>query len=142
MSFYEIKVTYERQTGEDNPAKARETYLLEGVNCADVEGRLLDELTPYVTMGSTIEVTNCRQVQYYDILPSTDPAADRWFRARVEMITVEDDGKETRRGVAILVQATDITQALKTLKDQLSALYCEIISIQRSSILEIYRAVK
>ncbi|MCQ2310468.1 MAG: DUF4494 family protein [Paludibacteraceae bacterium] len=142
MSFYEIKVNYERQTGEDNPGKVRETYLLEGVNCADVEGRLLEELTPYVMMGSAIEVTNCRQVQYYDIVPSADPDADRWFRARVEMITVEDDGREIRRGVAILVQATDITKALKTLNDQLSVLNCEVIAIQRSSILEIYRAVK
>ncbi|MBQ0136443.1 MAG: DUF4494 domain-containing protein [Bacteroidales bacterium] len=140
MLFYEIKVAYERQTGEDNPAKAKETYLLDGVNCADVEGRLLEEIQPYVSMGSDVEVTCCRKAQYYDLIPSPD--GDRWYKGRVEMITVEDNGKETRKTVSILVQAKDIEQAFKNLKHALGAVDCEIVGLQRSPILEVYRAVK
>jgi len=138
MIYYEIKVAYERQTGEDNPGKVKETYLLEGINCADVETRLMDELKPYIF--GDCEVSSCKKAQFYDILPS--PTADRWFKARVEMITVQDDGKETRKTVSILVQSTTITEALKSLVSQLSTLDCEIVSIQRSPILEVYRAVK
>ena len=35
MIFHEVKAVYEKQTGEDNPAKVKETYLVEAVNCAD-----------------------------------------------------------------------------------------------------------
>lgn len=138
MLFYEIKVAYERQTGEDNPGKVKETYLLEGVNCTDVEGRLMTELKPYIF--GDIEVKGCKQVQFYDLLES--PEADRWFKARVELITVEDSGKETRKTVSILVQASTIAQALKNLMAYLTTLDCELVSIQRSPILEVYRAVK
>ena len=44
MINYEIKINYTRQTGEDNPAGVKETYLVEGITCADVENRLLEEI--------------------------------------------------------------------------------------------------
>lgn len=138
MLFYEIKVAYERQTGEDNPGKVKETYLLEGINCSDVEGRLMDELKPYIF--GDCEVTSCKKTQLYDMIE--DPMADRWFKSRVEMITVQDDGKETRKTVTILVHATTINNALKSLTEHLSSLDCEVVSIQRSPILEVYRAIK
>jgi len=138
MLFYEIKVAYERQTGENNPGKVKEVYLLEGVNCADVETRLMDELRPYIF--GDVEVSSCKKVQFYDLL--TSPTGEGWFKARVEMITIQDDGKETRKTVSILVQATTIAEALKSVTSHLTALDCEIVSIQRSPILEVYRAVK
>jgi len=138
MLFYEIKVAYERQTGEDNPGKVKETYLYEGVNCADVETRLMDELKPYIF--GDCEVSSCKKTQFYDIISS--PTGDRWFKGRVEMITIEDDGKETRKTVSILVQASTISEALKSLTSALSSMDIEIVSITRSPILEVYRAVK
>ncbi len=138
MLLYEIKVNYERQTGEDNPGKVKETYLVEGLNCSDVEGRLIDEIQPFVF--GDLEVSSCKKVQLYDLIDS--PEADRWFKARVEMITVEESGKETRKVVSMLVHATTIAHALKHLTSYLSSQDCEIVSLQRSPILEVYRGVK
>ncbi len=138
MLFYEIKINYQRQTGEDNPGNVKETYLVEGLNCTDVENRLMDEIRPFIFGDS--EVSSCKKVQLYDLIPS--PEGDRWFKGRVEMITIEDNGKEKRKAVSILVQATTIDQALKNLKKHLETLECEIVSITRSPILEVYRAIK
>jgi hypothetical protein len=57
------------------------------------------------------------------------------------MITVEDNGKETRKAVSIYVQAGNVTEANKTLQQALSNLDCEVVSITRSPILEVFRAV-
>lgn len=138
MILYEIKIAYERQTGEDNPGKVKETYLVEGLSPADVEERLMGEISKYIFGDS--ELTSCRKVQFYDLV--TSPEGDRWYKARVEMITIEDDGKETRKKVSILVQASTIAFALKNLSSYLASLDCEIVSITRSPILEVYRAVK
>ena len=138
MILYEIKIAYERQTGEDNPGKVKETYLVEGLSPADVEQRLMDEISKYIFGDS--ELTSCKKVQFYDLI--TSPEGDKWYKARVEMITIEDDGKETRKKVSILVQASTIAFALKNLSNYLASLDCEIVSITRSPILEVYRAVK
>lgn len=137
MIFYEIKISYTRQTGEDNPAAVKETYLVEGLTCADVENRLIEDIKPLIS--GEWEVKSCKQVQFYDLIPN--PEGDRWYKARVEMITVEDNDKETRKAVSIYVQAGNVTEANKTLHQALSNLDCEVVSITRSPILEVLRAV-
>lgn len=137
MLFYEIKVKYARQNGEDQPKTEKETYLVEGLTCADVEKRLLEEIKPQIF--GYYELPSCKKVELYDIVASGD--GDRWYKAKVEMITVEDSGAEVRKSVPILVQADTIKDALRVLQDYLQTLDCEIVSITRSQIIEVLRAV-
>ena len=137
MIFYEIKISYTRQTGEDNPAAVKESYMIEGLTCADVENHLIEENKPFIS--GEWEVKSCKQVQFYDLI--TNPEGDRWYKARVEMITIEDSGKEKRKAVSIYVQASNITEANKSLQKELTNVDCEVVSITRSPILEVYRAI-
>ena len=137
MLLYEIKVNYERQTGEDNPGKVKETYLVEGVNCADVENRLMDDIKPFIF--GDCEVSSCKKVQYFDIFPNEGSAY--WYKGRVEMITIDGD-KETRKAVNILVQANMLDDAVFALKQSLSSLDCEIIAVSKSPVMDILRAVQ
>lgn len=137
MLFYEVKIEYQRQTGEDNPGKVKETYLVEGLNMTDVETRLMDEVSNMIFAGES-EIPSCKKVQYYDIFPNPD--AEHWYKGRVEMITIDGE-KETRKAVSILVAANTVLDACKTLREKLSGLDCEIISIAKSPILEVLRAV-
>ncbi len=136
MLFYEIKINYQRQTGEDNPGNVRETYLIEGLNCTDVEGRLMEELKPYIFGDS--EVTACQKRQFFEIINA--PEGDKWYKGRVELITIEDSGKETRKAVSVLVQADSAAMALKNLNGAMSGYDCEIISIAKSPIIDVLRA--
>ena len=136
MLLYEIKVNYERQTGEDNPGKVKETYLVEGVNCADVENHLMDEIKPFIF--GDCEVASAKKVQHFDIFPNE--GGEFWYKGRVELITVDGD-KETRKAVSVLVQATLLDDAVHALKQFLSSLDCEIISIAKTPIMDILRAV-
>lgn len=137
MIFYELKISYTRQTGEDNPKAVKETYLVEGLTAADVEERLLGEIQKYIS--GEWETKSCKQVQFYDLLPN--PESDQWYKARIEMITIEESGKEKRKAVSIYVQADNITEANKSLHHALSNEDCEVVSITRSPILEVFRAV-
>ena len=137
MLFYEIKVVYQRQTGEDNPANVKESYLVEGLTPADVEKRLIEQIKPLI-MGD-LEVPSCTKKQYFEIV--TSPEADKWYKGRVEMITVEDDGKEKRHTVSILVQATTAAHAMKNLTQAVNSYDCEIVSIARTNYMEVIRAI-
>ena len=127
MLFYEIKVVYQRQTGEDNPANVKESYLVEGLTPAE----------PFI-MGD-LEVPSCTKRQYFEII--TSPEADKWYKGRVELITIEDSGKETRRTVTVLVQATTAMHAMKNLTQAMSGYDCEIISVARTAYMDVIRAV-
>lgn len=135
MLFYEIKIKYARQTGEDRPRTEKETYLVEGLTCADVEKRLLEEMKPYIS--GYYELPSCKQAEMYDIVESA--GGDRWFKARVEMIVIGDNGSESRKAVSVLIKDETIRGALRHLQEYLSDLDCEVVSITRSAILDVFR---
>ncbi|MBR2168091.1 MAG: DUF4494 family protein [Paludibacteraceae bacterium] len=137
MLFYEIKVNYQRQTGEDNPGNVKETYLVEGLTPADVEKRLLEHIKPFIF--GDFEMPSCTKKQYFEMV--TSPEADKWYKGRVELITIEDSGKETRKTVSLLVQATTAAHAMKNLTQAVNGYDCEIVSIARTPIMEVIRAV-
>ena len=136
MLFYEIKVVYQRQTGEDNPKKANETYLVEGINCTDVEKRAMDEIQPYIFGDS--EVRSCKKAQYFDLFPHD--GGEFWYKGRVEIITV-DGAKETHRNVTVLVQADSLDEAVHSLQKHLGTYDCEILSVAKSPIVDVLRGV-
>lgn len=137
MLFYEIKINYVRQTGEDQPRNEKETYLVEGLTCADAEKRLMDEIKPYIF--GDCEVPSCKKVQLYDVIQST--GGDRWYKARVEVITIDYYGAESRKAVPVLIKDKTIRDALRHLQEYLSDLDCEVVSITRSPILDVFRAI-
>ena len=137
MIFHEIKVNYERQTGEDNPGKVKEIYLVDGaVSFADAEKCLMTEIKPFVF--GECEVQSCKRSQYFDVFPNEGGAF--WYKARVEMITVEGD-KETRATKSFLVQANMLDDAVFALKQGLNNYDCEIISVAKTTIVDILHAV-
>ena len=137
MIFHEIKVNYERQTGEDNPSKVKEIYLIDGaVSFADAENCLMAEIKPFVF--GECEVQSCKRSQYFDVFPNEGGAF--WYKGRVEMITIDGD-KETRSTKSFLVQANMLDDAVFALKQGLSSFDCEIISIAKSPVVDILHAV-
>lgn len=137
MNFYEVKVEYTRQTGEDNSASVNETYLVEGVTPSSVEERILEELKPFIS--GECDVPSIRNRKFYDIIPNGN--VEDWYESKVELITVEDNGNEKRKAVTIFVEALSIQKAVSVLYDSLANLDCEIVSVKKSKILKVYRAV-
>lgn len=132
MIFHQVNVTYNRQTGEDNPGKVKETYLVNAVNCADAEQQAMDEIKPFVF--GDVSTPQIRVRQFFDVFPGD---GENYYEAKVEMITIDGD-KESRKSVKVLVQDNTIDGALKELHyKHLAGFDCEILSIAKSPVLDI-----
>ena len=136
MYFYEARIVYQRQTGEENPGKVSENYLIESINPTDCETQLMEHVQPMV-FGNESKVTSVTERKFYDIFPGTDKEA--WYKGGVELI-VMDGEKEKRQKVAILVEANDVKDAHNILSKNLSGLDNEIVSIAKTKIVEVIRA--
>lgn len=137
MDFFEIKVKYQRNAGEEVAQLVKESYVIEAVNLTDAESRLMEEIAPFVS--GECEIPSCNQLKVYDIVK--DESGDMWFKGKAEFIVVDDNGREKRSKRTILVQASSIDKALKNLKFHLENLDCEIVGINKTPIVEVYRAV-
>ena len=137
MEFFEIKVNYTRQTGEDNPASVSETYLVEALTPSNCEERILEELKPLIS--GECNVPSVRVRKFFDIIPNGN--VEDWYESKVELITIDDNGTEKRKAVTIFVEAESIQKAVSVLSESLVNLDCEIVSVKKSKIIEVYRAV-
>ncbi len=139
MIFHELKVHYERQTGEDTPRKVKEIYLVDGAaNFADAEHCVVKEIQPFIFAGAS-EVHSCKRSQFQEIFPNEGGAF--WYKARVELITIDGD-KEVRKSVAVLVQANTLDDAVFALKQGMNSYDCELLSIAKTQIMDILHAVQ
>ena len=137
MIYHEIKVSYERQTGEDNPGKVKEIYLIDGaVSFADAENCLMEEIKPFIF--GDCEVQSCKRSQFFEVFPNE--GGEYWYKARVEMITIDGE-KETRKSVPVLVQANLLDDAIYAFRQAMKSYDCELLSIAKTPIMDILHAV-
>ena len=132
--FYEVKVRYAKQTGEDNPAKVTESYLVEGVNFGDAEKQVFDNLKVFV-FGEEMEVVAMKVVKPFDLVKCG--CAEKIFKCKVDMITIDGD-KETRKRVLVFVGADDLESARKIFEEYFKSYDCELIAVEETKIIEVW----
>lgn len=135
MKLFQMTVTYQRQTGEDNPGLVKESYVASGMTPADVQNQVLEEIAPFVF--GELEVPSIRKRNFFEVLK--DEGKEYYYEAKVQMITI-DCYKEVRKEVLILVQADTVTDAAHALDKELQSYDCEVISIIKSNIVDVFYA--
>lgn len=130
-----MTVIYQRQTGEDNPGLVKESYVASGMTPADVQNQVLEEIAPFVF--GELEVPSIRKRNFFEVLK--DEGKEYYYEAKVQMITIDGD-KEVRKEVLILVQADTVTDAAHALDKELQSYDCEVISIIKSNIVDVFYA--
>ena len=135
MKLFQMTVTYQRQTGEDTPGLVKESYVASGMTPADVQNQVLKEIAPFVF--GDLEVPSIRKRNFFEVLK--DEGKSFYYEAKVQMITIDGD-KEVRKEVLLLVQADTVTDAAHALDKELQSYDCEVISIIKSNIVDVFYA--
>lgn len=135
MYYYEAKVRYAKQTGEDNPKNVKESYIVEDVNFGGAESTILNNLMPYA-FGGEIEVVAMKKVAPFDIVNCESP--EKVFKCKAALITIEGD-KETRKPVFAYVGADDLESARKTISEYLASYDAELLSVEETKIIDIVK---
>lgn len=114
--WFECKVKYEKTLQDGTIKKVSEPYLVDALNFTEAERRIIEEITPYMT--GIFEVSDIKKARYAEIFESTDESADRFFKAKLVFVTLDEKtGKEKRTTQNMLVQAADLRDAVKRLDE-------------------------
>lgn len=117
--YFECKVTYEKNMGEDEGIKkTTETYLIEEYSFSSAEKRVVEEVTPFLILGTELTVSGIRRVKVTDLF---EGQGDKWYRCKVNLITVDEDkGIEKRTAQFMMVSAADLEEAVRVLSERLA----------------------
>ena len=137
--WYLCKVSYERQADEMGMKKVTESYLVDALSFTEAEERIIKEVTPLVSFG-VLEVVNIRPMRLSELL--LDGSSDKYYRAKVDLITIDSKGQERKASTGMLVQANSLLVATKELMAHLGGLPpYELVSISELDILDVYQYV-
>ena len=141
--WFECKVSYERQADNMGLKKVSESYLVDALSFTEAEKRIIEEVSPLVSMGE-LEVVNIRRARIAELFLEGAPEADRYYRAKVNFITVDEkSGKEKRTAAQMIVKSDSLQGAVKELTAQMDGQLSayELASITETQIMDVYQYV-
>ena len=139
-TFYECKVRYEKTTENGEQKKVTETYVVDALSFTEAEGRIIEEMKPYVG-DKEMDVTAIKIAQYKDVLFSDADKDDKFYKVSCNFITLdENNGKEKKTAVGYLVQAATVEGARKDLDEVMSGTMIDyvIVSVVETGIMDVF----
>ena len=116
-----------------------EPYLVDALSFTEAEARIIEEMTPYISGEFT--VIDIKRAGYSELFFSEDANADRWFKCKLTFITLDEkSGSEKKTSTNVLVQASDLRDAVKKLDDGMRGSMADylIASVAETAIMDVY----
>ena len=139
--WFECKVSYERQADSMGMKKVSESYLVDALSFTEAEKRIIKEIRPFVSVGE-LEVVNIRRARIAELFLNDEAEDDRYFRAKVNFITVvEKSGSEKKTSATMIVKSDSLPNAVTELKAQLDSQMAsyEIAAVTDTQILDVFQ---
>ena len=138
-TWFECRIKDEKVMENGMNKNVTEPYLVDALSFTEAEARIIEEMTPYICGEFT--VSDIKRAGYSELFFSEDAKADRWFRCKLTFITLDvKSGSEKRTSTNVLVQASDLRDAVKKLDDGMrgSMAYYLIASVTETAIMDVY----
>lgn len=139
--WFECKVSYERQADSMGMKKVSESYLVDALSFTEAEMRIIKEIRPFVSVGE-LEVVNIRRARIAELFLNEEAEDDRYFRAKVNFITVDEkSGSEKKTSATMIVKSDSLPNAVTELKAQLDSQMAsyEIAAVTDTQILDVFQ---
>ena len=139
--WFECKVSYERQADSMGMKKVSESYLVDALSFTEAEKRIIKEIRPFVSVGE-LEVVNIRRAHIAELFLNEEAEDDRYFRAKVNFITVDEkSGSEKKTSATMIVKSDSLPNAVTELKAQLDSQMAsyEIAAVTDTQILDVFQ---
>lgn len=139
--WFECKVSYERQADSMGMKKVSESYLVDALSFTEAEKRIIKEVRPFVSVGE-LEVVNIRRARIAELFLNEEAEDDRYFRAKVNFITVDEkSGSGKKTSATMIVKSDSLPNAVTELKAQLDSQMAsyEIAAVTDTQILDVFQ---
>ena len=138
-SWKECFIVYEKTMEDGLQKKVKEIYVVDGLSFTEAEARIIEEMSAYIS--GEFQVYNINPATYGEIFFSDDDNADRWYKARLQFITIDErTDKEKRTNVYYLIQAANFEQARKSVDEVMGGTMIDyvIAKIEETKIMDVF----
>ena len=137
-TWFECKIKYEKTAEEGKIVKVSEGYLIDALSFTEAEARIIEEMKPFIS--GEFQVANIKRARIGEMFFNEN--GDKWYRSKVNFITIDEEkGMEKRTGVTMMVQASDIKEALEGITEGMKGSMAdyEIANIAETLIIDVFK---
>ena len=138
-NWFECKIRYEKTMDDGLQKKVTEAYVVDALSFSEAEEKIIEEMSSYIS--GEFNVTDIKKAAYGEIFFSDSDEADRWYKAKLQFITLDEkSGKEKRSNVNYLVQAGSFNGAVKNLDEVMGGTMIDyvIVSVTETTLMDIF----
>ena len=137
--WFECKIAYEKVMEDGLQKKVSESYVVDALSFTEAEKRIMEEMSSYISGEFTIK--DIKIAPYKEIFFSDEELADRWYKAKLEFITIDEETeKEKRSAVNYLVQAGTLKGAVGNIESVMGTTMIDyvIASVTETKLMDVF----
>ena len=141
--WFECKIGYEKVMEDGLQKKVTESYVVDALSFTEAEKRIMEEMSSYISGEFTIK--DIRIAPYKEIFFSDDEMADRWYKAKLQFITIDEKTeKEKRSSVNYLVQAGTLKGAVGNIESVMGTTMIDyvIAAVNETTLMDVFEYAK
>ncbi len=141
--WFECKIRYEKTLEDGMQKKVTEVYTVDALSFTEAEQRIMEEMSSYIS--GEFDVADIKKAAYKEIFFSDTDAADRWYKAKLQFITIDEkSGKEKRSAVTYLVNAGTLNGAVKNIGEVMDGTMIDyvIASVAETQLMDVFEYKK
>lgn len=138
-TWFECKIRYEKMMEDGLAKKVTESYVVDAISFSEAESRIIEEMSSYISGEFTVE--DIKKAQYKEIFFSDDEMADKWYKAKLQFITIDErTEKEKRSNITYLVQAGSLSAALRNVDEVMGGTLIDYVqcALQETSLMDVF----
>ena len=139
-AWFLCKISYEKTLENGMNKKVTEPYLVDALSFTEAEARIIEEMTPYIS--GEFSVAAVGRAKFTEIFFADDDInASYWYKVKLAFITLDEKtGSEKKTYTNILVQASDLRDAVKRLDSGMKGSMADyiIVSVAETPIMDVY----
>lgn len=138
-NWFTCKIRYEKTMENGMQKKVTEPYLVDALSFTEAESRIIEEMTPFIS--GEFEVAGVAKANYNELFPSEEESACIWYKCKLWFKTLDEkSGAEKRTSFNVLVQASDLRDAIKKLDEGMKGTLIDyvIASVAETAIMDVY----
>lgn len=138
-NYKECVVSYNKVTEDGLEKKVKDTFVVNALSFTEAEAKINKEMSSYIS--GAFQVININPAQYGEVFFCEDEIADRWYKAKLQFITIDESTeKEKRTNIIYLVQANTFEQARKNIDSVMNGTMIDyvIAKIEETKLVDVF----
>ena len=138
-TWFECKIRYEKVMEDGLQKKVNESYVVDALSFSEAEERIIEEMSSYIS--GEFDVADIKKAAYKEIFFSDDEMADKWYKAKLQFITIDEKTeKEKRSNVNYLVQAGTLKGAVGNIESVMGTTMIDyvIAAVNETTLMDVF----